>query len=148
MTNGRLTYFKDSRKRNFPLLVIYTVGSWLAKYVLYLLVDKPKKYAMYRCCRRSVIVDNCLISQSRRSRQQVVVVESRLTICWMSQALAAACKTVNPALLVHSLHAYFLRAGNDQSMYMYQLLTFYTAMTKKAHMECSLSLIDEVGLCL
>lgn len=39
----------------------------------------------------------------------------------VGQALAAACKTVNPVLLVHSLHAYFLRAANDQIPILYKV---------------------------
>ncbi|KAG0627469.1 hypothetical protein M758_2G203400 [Ceratodon purpureus] len=39
----------------------------------------------------------------------------------IGQALAAACKTVNPALLVHSFHAYFLRVGDDQIPVLYKV---------------------------
>ena len=75
-------------------------------------------------------VGHCRQLVNQRAGQQVVF-ERSLTICWMLQALAAACKTVNPVFLVHSLHTYFLRAGNPESMYMYQLLTFYIAIPKR-----------------
>jgi hypothetical protein len=34
----------------------------------------------------------------------------------MLQALAAACKTVDPPLQVHSFHSYFLRTGVDDGI--------------------------------
>jgi acyl-CoA thioesterase II len=37
----------------------------------------------------------------------------------VSQALAASCKTVENNFIVHSLHAYFLRAGNDNLPILY-----------------------------
>jgi acyl-CoA thioesterase len=44
----------------------------------------------------------------------------------MLQALAAASKSVDPALLVHSLHAYFLLTGDDRSMV--QLLAMHSSV--------------------
>jgi acyl-CoA thioesterase II len=37
----------------------------------------------------------------------------------VAQALVASCRTVDPAFVVHSLHSYFLRPGNDDLPIMY-----------------------------
>jgi acyl-CoA thioesterase II len=39
----------------------------------------------------------------------------------LGQALAAASKSVDPSLLVHSLHSYFLRTGDDQVPIIYKV---------------------------
>ncbi len=65
----------------------------------------------YSCSYQSINLGGIFLVMDKRWRQFVIE-----ELGCILQALAAASKSVDPSLLVHSLHSYFLRTGDDQGI--------------------------------